>query len=648
MRFVTAALIFVFTVSSTTLSFAQDQSQVEAIEQAAADAERSRLLAEAEQREKQARQALLQDPENATTYFQLSSALRGQGKLSSAAAALTKSLLLEPDHPFSHFSYSWLFYGSWDEMGVTYQQSALLDPGVDTLSLANTAFLQFPAEESAFRDQILEMPESIHAHINLGLLFSMHGRFEEAEPIYRETIALIPEDLYIGDLDSLSDEERYQLHRSRLVPHPIYAEAFHRLADALRYQGKHEEAESAYQESIRMRDLFASRVNVADHNYDYIVTYPHAAAYNALGNSLRAQGKVTEAEVAYQKALTYDPSYRFAHYNLGKLYYQMGRSDDSEQSYRKATYNYDRHIESNVYNPFSYGGLGYALQSQGRWDLALAYYRSALDYRTDDLFAQNNLAETLRLRTLATQSPPTIEEEKRWLVEAEPSSRHRKLPYRSVVRVVTPLALGTSYTVGTVVKREGDRLWILTTRSAITQPIPTGSEDTEYIIDSIEVEFFSDPPVGQVRLRREAEVWRYAELGENLDLAVLVVDDAPPDIQPIAILATPAKYEEERSPEYLILGHQEAPWSSTRSKIDQVISPTTDWLIPGSLVIRNEDIGLRNLGSPMLGRVGSSGDRDQILGLIFQPSDDGGHTYVHPASVIRPKLFQWGLLTLTD
>nr|WP_228025110.1 tetratricopeptide repeat protein [cf. Phormidesmis sp. LEGE 11477] len=394
--------------------------------------------------------------------------------------------------------------------------------------------------------------------------------------------------------------------------------------------------------------MFAGGMDVADRNYDYIVTYPYAAAYNALGNSLRAQGKVTEAEAAYQKALTYVPDYRFAHYNLGKLYYQMGRSDDSEQSYRKATYNYDRHIEPNVYNPFSYGGLGYILQSQGRWDLALAYYRSALDYRADDLFAQNNLAETLRLRTLATQPPPTIEEEKRWLPEAEPGSRHRELPYRSVVRVVTPLALGTSYTVGTVVKRESDRVWILTTRSAITQLIPTGSEDTDYINDSIEVEFFSDPPVGQVRLRREAEVWRYAELREDLDLAVLVIDDAPPDVQPIAISATAAEYREERSPEYIILGHQEAPWSFTRSKIDQVISPTTDWPIPGSLVIVNEDIGSRNLGSPMIGRIGGSGDRDQILGLVFPPSDDGGHTYVHPAPAIRAELFRWGLLALTD
>ncbi|MBE9063313.1 hypothetical protein IQ256_20335 [cf. Phormidesmis sp. LEGE 11477] len=218
MRFATAGLVLAFIVSSAALSSAQNQPQaqpqVETTQQAVEDAERSRLLAAAEQREQRARQALLQDPENAIAYLQLSNALRHQGKPFSAAAALTKSLLLEPDNPFSHLSYSWFFYGGWDEMGVTYRQSALLDPGVETLSSANTAFLQFPTEEASFRDRVLEEPDSIHAHIALGLLLSMHGRFDEAEPIYQEAIALIPEDLYTGDLELLSDDERYQLYLS--------------------------------------------------------------------------------------------------------------------------------------------------------------------------------------------------------------------------------------------------------------------------------------------------------------------------------------------------------------------------------------------------------------------------------------------------
>jgi Flp pilus assembly protein TadD len=44
------------------------------------------------------------------------------------------------------------------------------------------------------------------------------------------------------------------------------------------------------------------------------------AALNQLGMLLRRQGKFTEAESAYLKAVTADPGYALAHYNLGVLY----------------------------------------------------------------------------------------------------------------------------------------------------------------------------------------------------------------------------------------------------------------------------------------------------------------------------------------
>ena len=46
----------------------------------------------------------------------------------------------------------------------------------------------------------------------------------------------------------------------------------------------------------------------------------HPAALNQLGMLLRRQGKLTEAESAYQRAIAADPGYALAHYNLGVLY----------------------------------------------------------------------------------------------------------------------------------------------------------------------------------------------------------------------------------------------------------------------------------------------------------------------------------------
>ncbi|MGI9234632.1 MAG: tetratricopeptide repeat protein, partial [Woeseiaceae bacterium] len=45
----------------------------------------------------------------------------------------------------------------------------------------------------------------------------------------------------------------------------------------------------------------------------------HAAALNQLGMLLRKNGKFLEAESAYLKAVTVNPDYALAHYNLGVL-----------------------------------------------------------------------------------------------------------------------------------------------------------------------------------------------------------------------------------------------------------------------------------------------------------------------------------------
>jgi len=45
----------------------------------------------------------------------------------------------------------------------------------------------------------------------------------------------------------------------------------------------------------------------------------HPAALNQLGMLLRRQGKFQDAEAAYTRAITADPGYALAHFNLGVL-----------------------------------------------------------------------------------------------------------------------------------------------------------------------------------------------------------------------------------------------------------------------------------------------------------------------------------------
>ena len=63
-------------------------------------------------------------------------------------------------------------------------------------------------------------------------------------------------------------------------------------------------------------DLQAAEMSLTD---ALIIDPVHAQALNQLGMLLRRQGRFEEAESAYMKAVTADPDYALAHYNLGVL-----------------------------------------------------------------------------------------------------------------------------------------------------------------------------------------------------------------------------------------------------------------------------------------------------------------------------------------
>ncbi len=63
-----------------------------------------------------------------------------------------------------------------------------------------------------------------------------------------------------------------------------------------------------------------------------------APAWNQLGILLRRQGRFDEAESAYLKALTENPDYALAHYNLGVLY------DLYQQQPATAVQHYERYV----------------------------------------------------------------------------------------------------------------------------------------------------------------------------------------------------------------------------------------------------------------------------------------------------------------
>jgi tetratricopeptide (TPR) repeat protein len=151
---------------------------------------------------------------------------------------------------------------------------------------------------------------------------------------------------------------------------PDFAEAHSNLGNALRDQGKLDEAVTAFRRAIKVRP-------------DY------AEAHSNLGLALRDQGKLDEAAAAYREAIRITPDHADAHSNLGALYYEQGKLDEAAAACRQAV-----RIRSD--HAGAHSNLGNALRGQGKLDEAIAAYRHAIRIKPDFAEAYSNLGLALR------------------------------------------------------------------------------------------------------------------------------------------------------------------------------------------------------------------------------------------------------------
>ena len=99
---------------------------------------------------------------------------------------------------------------------------------------------------------------------------------------------------------------------------PELADIHNNLGNALREQGKFDEAVASYQQALRIKPDFAH-------------------AWNNLGIVLAQKGQLSEAVAAFHKALELQPDYAVAYSNLGAgLSSKQGKPGEAIQSFREA------------------------------------------------------------------------------------------------------------------------------------------------------------------------------------------------------------------------------------------------------------------------------------------------------------------------
>jgi predicted O-linked N-acetylglucosamine transferase (SPINDLY family) len=225
---------------------------------------------------------------------------------------------------------------------------------------------------------------SIADAITQGMRLHQAGQLADAERIYRQVLAVEPNNAHVLHLlGTLALQVGQYAAAAELIGQAIRIDrsqaAFHaNLGEVLRQQQQPAEAIASYQRAIKLQpDL--------------------AHAHAMIGSLEHARGNLVEAAKALREALRWRPDDAAARTRLGLVLLDQRQLPESEACFRRA-------LRSDPNAADAQFGLGCVLQSQGKIEEAIAAYRAvvALDARHAD--AHTNLAVLLQQQKSYDQS----------------------------------------------------------------------------------------------------------------------------------------------------------------------------------------------------------------------------------------------------
>jgi len=111
------------------------------------------------------------------------------------------------------------------------------------------------------------------------------------------------------------------------------------------------------------------------------------------GNKLYNQLKFDEAEVAYKKALSKNPNYPKASYNLGNAIYQQSRNKEAVAQFELV----EKTATDKMSKAETYHNMGNAFMNEKQYDKAVAAYKNAMRNNSKDDETRYNLALAQKL-----------------------------------------------------------------------------------------------------------------------------------------------------------------------------------------------------------------------------------------------------------
>jgi protein O-GlcNAc transferase len=132
------------------------------------------------------------------------------------------------------------------------------------------------------------------------------------------------------------------------------------------------------------------QLDVAVKNYEEAISIQpdYAKAHFNLAGSLHDLGQLEAAVKSYKKTLKIAPDYAEAHNNLGNVFKDLEQGDSAVQSYKKALEIKPDYVEAQY-------SLGIMLQDLGQLDEAIESYKAAIKIKPNFVDAFNNLGVAL-------------------------------------------------------------------------------------------------------------------------------------------------------------------------------------------------------------------------------------------------------------
>ncbi len=229
----------------------------------------------------------------------------------------------------------------------------------------------------------------------LGVIAGQTGRHEQAIDLIGQAIAIDPTAaVYHSNLGvSLQQQGRLDeaiaSFRAARDLKPDDPDTHTHLGIALKNQGRLEEAAACFRRAL---EIAPDNAEALTHLQNLPAAHQQTDDPEALFNqavTLRAQGRLEDAIASYRRAIALKPDYPGAFNNLGNILRAQGRMEEAIACLRTA-------VELSPDYAEAHNNLGIALQAQGWRDEAVACYRRALELRPDLPALHNNLGTALQ------------------------------------------------------------------------------------------------------------------------------------------------------------------------------------------------------------------------------------------------------------